>query len=61
MIFSEPHFIEGNKDIGAETQDEEDVGNGKGNHEVVACIPDKPRGCQVQDNTHKRDAVDRNL
>ena len=61
MIFSEPHFIEGNEDIGAETQDEEDVGNGKDNHKVVACISDKPWGCQVQDNTHKRDAINRNL
>ena len=61
MISPEPHFIEGNKDIGPKAQDEEDVGNGKGDHKVMACIPYEPRGCQVQDNTHKRDAVNRNL
>ena len=61
MVFSEPHFIEGNKDIGAKTQEKEDVGNGKGNHKVRACIPDEPRSCQVQDNTHKRYAINRNL
>ena len=61
MVFSEPHFIEGNEDIGAETQDEEDVGNGKENYKVVTCISDEPWGRQVQDNTHKRYAINRNL
>ena len=61
MISSEPHFIKGDEDVCPEAQDEEDVGNGKGNHKVRACIPDEPRGCQVQDNTHKRDAINRNL
>lgn len=61
MIFPEPHFVKGDEDVCPEAQDEEDVGNGKGDHKVRACIPDKPRGCKVQDNAHKRDAVDRNL
>jgi len=61
VISPEPHFIEGNKDIGAEAQDEKDIGNGKGNHKVMACIPDEPWGCQVQDNTCKRYAINRNL
>ena len=61
MISPEPHFIEGNEDVCPEAQDEEDIGNGKGNHKVRACIPDKPRRCQVQDNTHKRYAINRNL
>ena len=61
MVFSEPHFIKRNKDIGAKTQEKEDVGNGKSNHKMVAYISDEPWGCQVQDNTHKRDAINRNL
>lgn len=43
MIFSKPHFIKGNKDIGAKAQDKKNVGNDKGNHEMMTCIPDKPR------------------
>ena len=61
MISSEPHFIKGDEDVCPEAQDEEDVGNGKGNHKVRAFIPDEPWGCQVQDNTRKRDAINRNL
>ena len=61
MVFPEPHFIEGDEDVCPKTQDEEDVGNGKGNYKVRACISDEPWGCQVQDNTHKRDAINRNL
>ena len=61
MVFPEPHFIEGDEDVCPKTQDEEDIGNGKGDHKVRACIPDEPWGCQVQDNTHKRYTVNRNL
>lgn len=61
MFLSKPHFVKGDEDVCPEAQDEEDVGNGKGDHKVRACIPDEPRGCKVQDNAHKRDAVDRNL
>ena len=61
MIFSKPHFIEGDEDVCPKAQDEEDVGNGKGNYKVMACIPDEPRGCQVQYNPHKRHTINRNL
>ena len=61
MVFSEPHFIKGDEDVCPKAQDEKDVGNGKGNHKMMAYISDKPWGCQVQDNTHKRDAINRNL
>ena len=61
MIFPEPHFIEGDEDVCPEAQDEKYIGNGKGDHKVMACIPDEPRGRKVQNNTHKRDAINRNL
>ena len=48
MVFSEPHFIKGDEDICPEAQDEKDIGNGKGDHKVRACIPNEPWGCQVQ-------------
>ena len=61
VVSPEPHFIKGDEDVCAEAQDEEDVGNGKGNHKVMTYIPDEPRGCQVEDDAHERDAIYRNL
>ena len=53
MFFSKPHFINGNKDIGSKAQDEEDVGNGKEDHKVMAYVSDEPGGCQIQQNAHE--------
>lgn len=61
VVSPEPHFIKGNEDVRPKAQDEEDVGNGKGDYIVRTRIPDEPRGGQVEDDAHERDAVDRNL
>ena len=43
VISSEPHFVKWDEDVCPKAQDKEDVGNGKGNYKVMACISDKPR------------------
>lgn len=53
MIYFKPHFVKRNEYIGPKAQNEENVGDGKGNYKMRGYVSDKPWGCQVQYDPHK--------
>lgn len=61
MLFSKPHLVKGNKDVGTKTEDEEDAGKDGNDYEVGAYVPDKPRGPKIQQDAAEGAGIDRYL
>ena len=61
MLFSKPHLVKGDKDVGAEAEEEEYAGEDGNGYEVGTHVPDKPGGREVQQDTAERAGINRYL